>query len=286
MSGKALTWAKKIPGLTQGEQSLLTIIASSFNDKKGCCYPKIKQLAAWCSCSERTIKRHIKSLISKNIVQKEDVRNQLGHRVTSKYTLNFDLNLDSLSDNLSCGKLQPLSDNLSTLSDNLSRPKCQNVTKDYIINKNTNKKKTKEISLVDKNKQQDEQQKVEAMIAIKFEELRKIYDDSYDIQSAKKLHKKLCLENLRHQFAQNLVVARKRQKIDSDNLRKAGEFVPAPCSLKKWLEGNRWLDIIKPIGLKKKVNPYVKCKQCGEEYLKGHYCGRCAELSKPRVMCV
>ena len=279
MSNKALNWARRLP-LKPGEKSVLKALADSYNDKKECCYPKNEKIAKWCGYHKRTVTRHIQSLISKNIIQKEDVRNQLGHRVTSKYTLNFDLNLDSLSDNLSCGQLQSLSDNLSTLSDNLSIPKCQTVTKDYILNQSIKPKENKEISLLDNFNEQ----KIQTAIGIKFEQLRKIYGDSYDIENARRLHEKLCLENEHPlEFADNLVKARKQQIIDFKKLNKAGKFVQAPCSLTNWLKGKRWLDIIKSLGEKKKASPYVKCKSCGEEFLKGTSCRRCEELTKPRV---
>jgi hypothetical protein len=281
MSGKALTWAKKIPFLKAGEQSLLNVIASSFNDKKNCCYPSIKTLAKWCKLTDRTIKRHLKSLISKNIVQKlEDIRNPLGHRVTTKYTLNFDLNLDSLSDNLSCGKVQSLGDNLASLSDNLSMPRCQNDTKDYILNKNINKKRNINFSLVDNFNKQKQQ----TILGVKFDQLRKINDDHFDIENARKLFFSICLKN-KHpiRFAENLIKARDHQINEFEKQTKRGKLMPAPCSLTNWLKGERWNDIIKPLGEKKKVSPYIKCKICGEEYLKGTHCKICARKSETRV---
>ena len=279
MSNKALNWARKIP-LLMGERSLLMMLANSFNEKKGCCYPTNKTLARWCSCSERTIRRCIKSLISKNIIQKEEVRNQLGHRVTFKYTLNFDLNLDILPDNLSCGKVQSLPDNLSSLPDNLSKPTGHDVRKDYILNQNINQKKTKDFSLGDNSNTQKQQ----TIIGIKFEQLRKIYGDSYDIQNAKRLYLKICLEDDRPvQFAENLLKVRKQQIIDFKKQTSSGKLMPAPCSLTNWMKGERWNDIITPLGKKKKVNPYMKCKQCGEEYLKGTYCKMCARKSEARL---
>lgn len=278
MSGKALNWARKI-SLPSGEKSLLLVLASSFNDDKGYCHPKNKTLAKWCSCSERSVRRYIKSLISKNLIQKEEIRNQLGHRVTFKYTLNFDLNLDSLPDNLSCGKVQSLPDNLSTLPDTVSKPTGQPVRKDYIINKIINKKRNNDFSLVDNFNEQ----KTGTVLGVKFKQLIKIFKDGYDLHNAEKLFKKLCLENEQPlQFADNLILARKQQKIDFEKLTVAQKFVAAPCSLTNWLKGKRWLDTIKSLGDKKKLSPYVKCK-CGEEYLKGSYCRRCAELKKPRV---
>ena len=279
MSNKALNWARQVP-LPMGERSLLMMLANSFNEKKGCCYPTNKILAKWCGCSERTIRRNIKSLISKNIIQKEEMRNQLGHRITFKYTFNFDLNLSSLPDNLSCGKVQSLPDNLSSLPDNLSKPTGHDVRKDYILNQSIKPKENINFSLTDEN----EQQKLEIIIGVKFEELGKVYGDTYDLANAQKLHKRICLESKRSlQFAENLLTTRKQQKLDSDKLTQRGKFVAAPCSLTNWLSGKRWLDIIKPLGEKKKVSPYVKCK-CGEEFLKGTTCRRCEELAKPRLI--
>lgn len=280
MSNKALNWAEKIT-LPRGEKTLLLILANKFNEKDGYCHPKTKTLAYWCSCSKRSIKRYIKSLVSKNIIQTEEFRNQLGHRICLKYYLNFDLNLNSLSDTVTPRLNNPLVTRCPSLSDTVSKPKCHNGTKaPYILNQNINQKKNKDFSLVDKN----EQQKLEFLIGVKFEELRKVYGDSYDIPNAQRLHKKLCLENARPlQFAENLIIVRKQQKLDSDSFKKLGEFIAAPCSLTNWLQGDRWLDTVKPLGERKKVNLCIKCKSCGEEYLKGTYCKICARKSEARL---
>jgi hypothetical protein len=282
MSNKALNWARKL-SLKAGEKNVLRALADSYNDKKECCYPTEEKLAKWCGCHKRTIRRHLKTLISKNFIQKVgEFRNQLGHRVTTKYNLNFDLNLNSLPDNLSCGKLQSLPDNLSSLPDNLSKPTGQNDRKDYIINQNINQRETCSFSFVD-NFEQQKQQRLEIFIGIKFDQLVKVCEDTYDLENARRSHRKICLENEQpKQCAENLLITRKQQKLDREKLIKSGEFVAAPCSLTNWLDGKRWLDIIKPLGQKKKTTPYVRCR-CGEDYLRGSYCMTCAELKKPRV---
>lgn len=279
MSNKAINWAKKLP-LSRGEKNLLVMLANSLNDKTGYCCPTNRTLSKWCSCSERTTRRYIKALISKNLIQKEEVRDPLGRRVTFKYTLNFEQDLNSLPDKNACGQLQSLPDILTSLPDKNDTPTGHFDRKDYIINKNKTKIKLKDFSLDDEN----EQQKLEIIIGVKFEELGKVYGDTYDLANARGLHKRICLESKRSlQFAENLLTARKQQKLDSDKLTQRGKFVAAPCSLTNWLSGKRWLDIIKPLGEKKKVSPYVKCK-CGEEFLKGTTCRRCEELAKPRLI--
>lgn len=287
MSGKALTWARK-QQLKLSEKNLLVALASSFNEKKGYCFPNNKTLARWCSCSERTINRHIKSLVSKNLVQKEEMRNHLGYRIGTKYYLNFEQNTESLTDNLSGRDKQSLTDNLSIPNRQSVQPNRQSVGQDYIYKQNNKQKeKLKDFSLVYKSTEQTKQSEAEIkiIIGIQFEQLKKIFDDSYDIPNAQRLFKQICLEKKHpEEFAKFLITERKYQKKDYDKIIKGGEFTAAPCSLSKWLTDERWTDKIKPIGFKKKVSPYVKCGSCGEEYLKGSYCGRCAELRKPRTM--
>jgi hypothetical protein len=279
MSNKALNWARKLP-LKAGEKSVLKSLADSYNDKKGCCYPTMKKIGEWCGLTECTVKRHIKSLVNKNLIQKSDVRNQFGHRVTSKYTIIFDYNLNTLGIILSCGQLGSLSIILHALSIILHTPKYQNKTKDYILNQNIKPKENKDFSLGD----DFNEQKTDIIIGVKFDQLRKVNDDHFDIKNAKKLFFTVCLKN-KHpvRYAESLLKIRCCQIQEYEKQTKRGKLMPTPCSLKNWLEGERWNDIIKPLGDKKKVSPYVKCKHCGEEYLKGTYCKICARKSEVRL---
>lgn len=281
MSGKALTWAKKIT-IPLMEKTILLVIASSFNDKKGCCFPTNKTLAKWCCCSERTVRRHIKSLISKNIIQKEDVRNQLGHRVTSKYTLNFDQNLDekvtktdkvlnSLPDNISCGQLQSLPDRESSLPDRESKPTGQRVLKDYIINKNINKNKTK------KKEKNIKKRKKEPSASVKFEQFYKHYPRHKDRSRAEAIFKKL---NPDDELFAKIMEAVENQKQEyklkhEDNFQFFKYAAP-------WLNGKCWTDEVDLYSIEKekqKRSPYTQCVRCGKEILKtlglGGYCEKC-----------
>jgi len=284
MSNKAINWARDIE-LPPGEKTALMMLANSFNEKKGYCYPTNKTLAKWCGCKDRTIRRYIKSLISKNLIQKiGEIRNHKGHRETTKYSLNFDQKLDSLPDNNACGQLPSLPDNYDTPTGQINQPTGQiDRCAPYILNQSKTKRETFDFSLDDEN----EQQKLEIIVAVNFGCLVKFNGDTYDLENARRLHKKICLEDkYPEQMAENLLTARKQQKLDRDKLIKAGEFVPALCSLTNWLDGKRWLDVIKPIGQKKKVSPYIKCKThgCREEALRHqNYCTRCTEMAKPRM---
>jgi hypothetical protein len=278
MSNKIYNWAKKIK-LPRGEKTLLLVLANSINDKNGYCYPTNKTLADWCSCSERTIRRYVKSLISKNIIQTEDVRNQLGRRVTTKYIVNFEQDLNSLPDNDACGQVQSLPDRLSSLPDKHDTPTGQVVRQDYIIIKNNNQKNKQELSLVDNF----DWQKTDTILGLKFRECVKINDDTMNTKTAEKLYKQKCWEYERPLERADQLNKIRQYQIDKHKELSKKYKMPGIPGIKNWVEGERWHDVIKPLGEKKKVSPYIKCSRCGEEYLKGSYCKICARKYEEKV---
>ena len=278
MSNKALNWVKKLP-LKPGEKSVLRVLADSYNDKKGYCYPTQEKIAEWCGYSIATVKRHLKSLISKNLVQKiEDVRNQFGHRVTSKYTMIFDQKMNFLGIILSCGQLKSLSIILYALSIILYKPKYQNKTCALYNKPYLNQRETEE-SLVDNFNEQE----TGTILGLKFREIIKINDDTFDLKIAKKLFREECLKFERPIERADQLVKFRQYQVDRHRELSKKYKMPGLPGIKKWIEGDRWNDEIKPFELKKKVSPFIRCRRCGEEYLKGSYCNVCAERMKPRM---
>ena len=198
MSNKSLNWALNIP-LKGGQKSILLLLANAIN-KKGVCWPNTETLMFWSGYSRRSVIQYIKDLIDNKIINRKYEHNKKGYRKKTLYSINFDLKIDQilseiLSANTAPRKKKPtnLSANTARLSANTARLSANTAPEDnYSIDEpKYNHKENHDFSIVDKN----EQAKLEILIGVKFEQLRKIYDDSYDLQNAKRLHLKLCTEN-------------------------------------------------------------------------------------------
>jgi hypothetical protein len=287
MSNKAYNWALNIP-LKGGQKSLLLIIANAIG-KDGTCYPGTDTLIAWSGYSRRAVIQYINDLIDNKIIKRKYQHDKKGYRKKTIYCINFDLKIEKIKRKILNANIAPrkkkstsLSANNADLSANNADLSANNAPSTY-IEPEYNPKKNHDDFSVDNFNDPEKGEKIKIIIGVKFEQLCKINEDSYNLQNARRLFFKLCLEkDSPLQFADNLIITRKQQICDFNKLTKSGKLVPTPCSLFKWLEGERWLDIVKPLGEKKKVSPYVRCG-CGEEYLRGGYCGRCAELKKSRM---
>ena len=293
MSNKAINWALEIP-LKGGQKSILMFLANAIN-KEGVCFPNTETLMRWSGYSRRSVIQYVNDLVDEKIINRKYQHNQKGWRKKTIYSLNFDLKVEQISDKIlnaniapSCGKLTNLSANtayLSAIFAYLSAVFAFHTIENRNINHNNNHC---DFSLVDNFSEQTEQAKqtkIITMLSLKFRQMVKINGDSMNLHIAEKIFTEECLKaDHPIERADHLILIRQSQVDETNAINDRGEFVPAICNLRAWLEGRRWNDIIKSIGAKKKVSRCVKCKTCGEEYLKGSYCKVCVERAKPRMM--
>ena len=69
MSMKAFSWAMSQQVGDPTTKLVLLIICDHFNDSRGFAYPSQERLAVFAECSERTVRRHIKSLLDMGFIE-------------------------------------------------------------------------------------------------------------------------------------------------------------------------------------------------------------------------
>ena len=69
MSMKAFSWAMSQQVGDPTTKLVLLIICDHFNDSRGFAYPSQERLADFAECSERTVRRHIKSLLDMGFIE-------------------------------------------------------------------------------------------------------------------------------------------------------------------------------------------------------------------------
>src|SRR6056300_1962640 len=82
MSMKAFSWAMSQQVGDPTTKLVLLIICDHFNDSRGFAYPSQERLAVFAECSERTVRRHIKSLLDMGFIEVVSTPN-----LANKYTI-------------------------------------------------------------------------------------------------------------------------------------------------------------------------------------------------------
>ena len=82
MSMKAFSWAMSQQVGDPTTKLVLLIICDHFNDSRGFAYPSQERLAVFAECSERTVRRHIKSLLDMGFIEVVATPN-----LANKYTI-------------------------------------------------------------------------------------------------------------------------------------------------------------------------------------------------------
>ncbi len=82
MSMKAFSWAMSQQVGDPTTKLVLLIICDHFNDSRGFAYPSQERLALFAECSERTVRRHIKSLLDMGFIEVVSTPN-----LANKYTI-------------------------------------------------------------------------------------------------------------------------------------------------------------------------------------------------------
>lgn len=82
MSMKAFSWAMSQQVGDPTTKLVLLIICDHFNDSRGFAYPSQERLAVFAECSERTVRRHIKSLLDMGFIEVVATPN-----MANKYTI-------------------------------------------------------------------------------------------------------------------------------------------------------------------------------------------------------
>ena len=84
------SWVAQQEGLSPPERHVLTVLFMHKNFKTGQCNPSQATLARETGYSERSIRTHLKTLVDKELIERESQRRSDGTRSSDKFTINFD----------------------------------------------------------------------------------------------------------------------------------------------------------------------------------------------------